>query len=131
MSTSFSTGAMTNGTGTNGTGAASSGGGRGPAVHSSARMAAIAAVTNWRPISPPLNFVETPANKLFGCNTFSRAEMKARLPKPVYKSLIKTIESGEKLDPAVAEIVAVAMKDWAIDRGATAYCARVFPADRV
>ena len=50
-------------------------------------------------ISPPLNFAETPAQELFGCNVFSRAEMKSRLPKPIYKSLIKTIEAGEKLDP--------------------------------
>ncbi len=90
-------------------------------------MAAISAVTSWRPISQPLNFAETPAQKIFGQNTFSRAEMKSRLPKPIYKSLIKTIESGEKLDPAVAEIVAVAMKDWAIERGATAYAHVFFP----
>lgn len=122
MSTSFSTGASTNGTG-----AASSGGARGPAVHSSARMAAIAAVTNWRPISPPLNFSETPTGQLFGCNVFSRAEMQARLPKPVYKSLIKTIESGEKLDPTTADMVAAAMKDWAIEKGATHYAHVFFP----
>jgi len=90
-------------------------------------MAAISAVTSWRPISPPLNFSETPAQKIFGCNIFSRAEMKSRLPKPIYKSLVKTIEAGEKLDPTVAEIVSVAMKDWAIERGATHYAHVFFP----
>ncbi|HEY2883573.1 MAG TPA: glutamine synthetase III [Pirellulales bacterium] len=90
-------------------------------------MAAIAAVTNWRPISPPLNFAETPAHEIFASNVFSRAEMKSRLPKPVFKSLIKTIESGEKLDPSTADIVAAAMKDWAIEKGATHYAHVFFP----
>ena len=103
----------------NGSAAAAAGGSAPATTHAATRMAAISAVTSWRPISQPLNFAETPAQKIFGQNTFSRAEMKSRLPKPIYKSLIKTIESGEKLDPTVAEIVAVAMKDWAIERGAT------------
>ena len=77
-------------------------------------MAAISAVTNYHPISPPLNFSETSTQEIFGANVFSKKVMKDRLPKPVYKSLCKTIESGEKLDPAIADIVASAMKDWAI-----------------
>ena len=93
----------------------------------SVRMAAISAVTNYRPISPPLNFTQTPAQELFGCNVFGKAQMKARLPKPVYKSLIKTIEAGEKLDPAIADVVAAAMKDWAIEKGATHYAHVFFP----
>jgi glutamine synthetase len=113
---------------TNGSGStAAAGGSHSGTGHAAARMAAISAVTNWRPISPPLNFSETPAHKIFGCNIFSRMEMKSRLPKPIYKSLVKTIESGEKLDPAVAEIVSVAMKDWAIERGATHYAHVFFP----
>jgi glutamine synthetase len=90
-------------------------------------MAAISAVTNWRPITPPLNFAETPAHELFASNVFNREEMKARLPKPVYKSLIKTIESGEKLDASIADAVAAAMKDWAIEKGATHYAHVFFP----
>jgi glutamine synthetase len=90
-------------------------------------MAAINAVTNYAPISRPLNFTETPAHELFGCNVFNKTQMKNRLPKPVYKSLVKTIESGAKLDPAIAEVVAVAMKDWAIERGATHYAHVFFP----
>src|SRR3972149_7230182 len=90
-------------------------------IGGSARMAAISAVTNYQPISPPLNFTQTPAQELFGSNVFGKAQMKARLPKPVYKSLIKTIEAGAKLDPAIADVVARAMKDWAIEKGATHY----------
>ncbi len=102
-----------------------SGGSRGTAGHATARMSAISAVTTWQPISPPLNFAETPAQQLFCENVFSRDVMKARLPKPVYKKMIETIESGQKLDPSIADVVAVAMMDWAIAKGATHY-AHVF-----
>jgi glutamine synthetase len=72
-------------------GAAASTGPGGGSIGGSVRMAAISAVTNYRPQTPPLNFTETPAHELFGCNVFNKSEMKNRLPKPVYKSLIKTI----------------------------------------
>ena len=51
---------------------------------------------------------------IFGENVFNESVMKARLPKETYKQLMKTIEGGEKLDPSVANIVANAMKDWAV-----------------
>jgi len=57
--------------------------------------------------------------KIFGENVFNDAVMRERLPKATYKSLHKTIEQGLPLDPGVAEIVANAMKDWAIEKGAT------------
>ena len=57
--------------------------------------------------------------KIFGQNVFNDAVMRERLPKATYKSLRKTIEQGLPLDPSVAEIVANAMKDWAIEKGAT------------
>ena len=47
--------------------------------------------------------------------------MKERLPKSVYKKLKQTIEDGAELDPSIADVVAHAMKDWAIERGATHY----------
>ena len=47
--------------------------------------------------------------------------MQERLPKSVYKKLKKTIEDGAELDPSIADVVAHAMKDWAIERGATHY----------
>ena len=56
---------------------------------------------------------------IFGENVFNDAIMKERLPKATYKSLRKTIEQGLSLEPSVAEIVANAMKDWAIEKGAT------------
>jgi len=57
--------------------------------------------------------------EIFGENVFNDAVMRKRLPKATYKSLRKTIEEGLSLDPGVAEIVANAMKDWAIEKGAT------------
>ncbi|MBX7166492.1 MAG: glutamine synthetase III [Pirellulales bacterium] len=99
----------------------------GSTVTGSARMAAISAVTNWQPISPPLNFADTPVQELFASNVFSPAVMRARLPKDVYKSVMKTIKAGQKLDPTVADVVAQAMKEWAIEKGATHYAHVFYP----
>lgn len=93
----------------------------------SPRQAAIAAVTSYKPITPPLNFAETPTQSLFCANVFTKQVMKDRLPKPIYKSLLETIETGAKLDPSVADIVASAMKDWAIEKGATHYAHVFYP----
>ena len=55
----------------------------------------------------------------YGSDVFSRRVMQQRLPKEVYKSLLRTIDNGEPLDPKVADVVAATMKDWAIENGAT------------
>ena len=55
----------------------------------------------------------------FGSNTFNDAVMRERLPIDVYLALKKTIESGEELGDDIADIVATAMKEWAIEHGAT------------
>jgi glutamine synthetase len=94
---------------------------------SAARLQAIEAVTSYEPLSEPLNFAEVSAGELFGANVFSLAVMKDRLPKPVYKSVLETVESGAALDPGVADIVASAMKDWAISKGATHYAHVFYP----
>ena len=59
--------------------------------------------------------------EIFGSMVFNDAIMRNKLPKDVYKSLKKTIEDGKDLDIAVANVVAIAMKDWAIELGATHY----------
>ncbi|HEY1598355.1 MAG TPA: glutamine synthetase III [Pirellulales bacterium] len=115
------------GTSTNGNGSAAAGNSHGAPAHASARSAAISAVTNWRPSSPPLSFADTASHEVFGANVFSRSVMKERLPKPVFKALIKTIELGAKLDPSIADVVAAAMKDWAISKGATHYAHVFYP----
>lgn len=58
---------------------------------------------------------------IFGINVFNDAKMVECLPKKIYVKLKQTIENGDDLDVEVAEVVANAMKDWAIDRGATHY----------
>src|SRR4051794_22051423 len=60
-------------------------------------------------------------DSIFGSDVFSRTMMRQRLPKEVYRSLLRTIDRGEPLDPAVADVVAASMKDWAIENGATHY----------
>ena len=57
--------------------------------------------------------------ELFGSMVFNEAVMKERLPKDVYKALKQTVRQGTALDPQVAGVVANAMKDWAIEKGAT------------
>ena len=59
--------------------------------------------------------------EIFGKNVFNETVMRERLPKSVFKKLKKTIEDGAELDPSIADVVAHAMKDWAIERGATHY----------
>src|ERR671919_645734 len=60
-----------------------------------------------------------PGADVFGENVFSPAVQRQRLPKAVYKQLQETLEAGELLDPALADAVATAMKEWAMERGAT------------
>ncbi len=59
--------------------------------------------------------------EMFGNMVFSDTVMRERLPKEVYHSLIKTIERGKAIDPSISDCVASAMKDWAIEKGATHY----------
>ncbi|GIM28890.1 glutamine synthetase [Clostridium polyendosporum] len=58
-------------------------------------------------------------SEIFGSNVFNDSVMRERLPKATYKALKKTIEEGTALQADVAEVVAAAMKDWAIEKGAT------------
>ena len=57
--------------------------------------------------------------EIFGSMVFDDSTMEARLPKETYKALQKTIKNGKHLDLGVANVVANAMKDWAIEKGAT------------
>jgi glutamine synthetase len=92
----------------------------------SARRQAIEAVVKYTPPTTTFSSDEAPG-ELFGLNVFSRTEMQKRLPKTVFKSVLATIEHGEPLDPTVADIVASAMKDWAIEKGASHYAHVFYP----
>ncbi|HZS05845.1 MAG TPA: glutamine synthetase III [Blastocatellia bacterium] len=61
-------------------------------------------------------------SEYFGCNTFNQKVMAEKLPKEIYKSLLQTIKGGHKLDQSIAPAVAHAVKEWAIEKGATHYC---------
>lgn len=63
----------------------------------------------------------SPSNQVFGANVFTPSEQRARLPKDVFKRLQQTLDRGQPLDPSLADAVAAAMKDWALENGATHY----------
>ena len=92
-----------------------------------ARQDAIAAVTNYKANGAALDFRKTPSSEFFASHVFNDSVMKDRLPKAIYKALQKTIKHGAMLDPSVADAVALAMKDWAIEKGATHYAHVFYP----
>jgi glutamine synthetase len=89
-----------------------------------ARVQAVHQITN-RELMPP----KKPASldEIWGINVFNLNQMKASLPKSVFKSIKNTIVTGEKLDPLVADAVATAMRDWAISKGALYYAHVFYP----
>jgi glutamine synthetase len=93
---------------------------------SKARLQAIDAVNSYR---APAQLLPTEGgpSQIFGENVFTKAVMQKRLPKAVFKSLMGTIEHSKPLDPTVADVVASAMKDWAMEKGATHYAHVFFP----
>lgn len=60
-------------------------------------------------------------SEIFGCNVFNESVMQSRLPKAVFKALKKTMEEGKEVNREIADVVATAMKDWALEKGATHY----------
>jgi glutamine synthetase len=93
---------------------------------STARLQAIDAVKAYEPPASSFALHETPG-EIFGENVFSKSVMQKRLPKAVFKSVMATIDHSHTLDPAVADAVAVAMKDWALEKGATHYAHVFYP----
>jgi glutamine synthetase len=77
----------------------------------------------WSPNGSVLEPVDltAPGAQIFGENVFGPIEQRQRLPKLVYRQLQRTIERGEALDPALADAVASAMKDWALEHNCTHY----------
>jgi len=74
------------------------------------------------PQFPPTTVPKPLVTELFGSNVFSLAAMRERLTDDVYKKLVNTIQKGDKLDPAIGDMVANAIKDWAVEKGATHFC---------
>jgi len=88
---------------------------------STALRDAIKDVTEWPMKARAERVGPAEAARLFGSLTFNEEVQRARLPKDVYRRLRRTIIHGEPLDPSIADTVATAMKDWAIEHGATHY----------
>jgi glutamine synthetase len=80
----------------------------------------ISAAKGWKSTSKPKP-VSTDINEIYCQKVFSLEVMRQRVSKPVYKSLVSTIERGTQLDPQVADVVAIAMKEWALENGANHY----------
>ena len=91
------------------------------------RLEAISNIANRPGLESQFNYHATPTSEVWGENVFSLAEMSGRLPKAVYKSLKKTIDTGGKLDVSTADAVAEAMKTWALSKGATHYAHVFYP----
>ena len=87
---------------------------------SSPRKKAMFKAINTAPVTPCEKKTQK-TDELFGCHVFGLSTMRKRLPKDVYRKLAKTIRDGERLNPEIADVVANAMKDWAIEMGATHY----------
>ncbi len=88
-----------------------------------ARIAAVAAATSWSfpPVPADWGASASRVDKYFACDVFNQRTIRQRLPKDIFKRLMRTVELGEPLDPQVADIVAAEMKDWAVEHGATHY----------
>lgn len=90
-------------------------------IGSKKRREAVSQITEWNEEPPRLNERSESAEEIYGRDVFSERIMRQRLPKDVFKALQRVVEHGERLDPAVADTIANAMKDWAIEHGATHY----------
>ncbi|MFZ9201675.1 MAG: glutamine synthetase III [Opitutales bacterium] len=92
-----------------------------------ARQKAIESIAAQPRLAGTFDFRNEKLDTIYGQNVFSLDKMEKRLPKGVFKSVRNVIENGGKLDNDVADIVASAMKDWALERGATHYAHVFYP----
>ncbi len=92
-----------------------------------ARSDAMATICNYNPIECKFDFIKKKSSDLFGENVFGLPVMQKRLPREVFKSLKRTIETGKRLDMSIADVVATAMKDWSLEKGVTHYSHVFFP----
>ena len=85
------------------------------------RRKTIAKIGKTRPLDRGIDYRQEPVQEIFGSLVFDQDQMKARLPKDIFLNLQKTIQQGQPLDISVADVVANAMKEWAVEMGATHY----------
>lgn len=82
---------------------------------------AVAASTRWQSQSASSKAGSQRIDDIYGIDVFDLRKMRERLPKGTYKSVVRAIDHGDRLTPLDADVIATAMKDWAIERGATHY----------
>ncbi len=92
-----------------------------------ASLAESVAANGYTPVASNGHSKGKPTDIAYATNVFGLAAMKTHLPKEVFKSLKRTIETGALLDPKIADTVASAMKDWALSKGATHYAHVFYP----
>ena len=82
---------------------------------------AVAASSRWQSSSAGVDSSHKRIDEIFACDVFDQRKMRERLPKNTFQAVIKTIETSSRLSTDDAEVIATAMKDWAVERGATHY----------
>ncbi len=82
---------------------------------------AIRNISRWSSVTGRVANGARKATEEFGSLTFNEEAQRARLPKDAYRALRRAVAQGEPLDPSVADIIASALKDWAVEHGATHY----------
>jgi glutamine synthetase type III len=85
------------------------------------RLWAIAEISRRTPRVVPA-LANEKVSDVFGANTFNQKVMSDKLPRNIYKELLTTIKQGSKLNHAIANEVAHAVKEWALEKGATHFC---------
>src|SRR5215204_3779705 len=95
----------------------------GPPQHMATIRQKNVTAAQWSPNGAALGTADLsqPSNNPFGANVFSLSVQRQRLPRDVFKRLQRTLDKGEAIDPSLADAVAAAMKDWAMEKGATHY----------
>jgi len=86
----------------------------------SANYDVLAAVNNWK-YHGNVNSIPTDVSQVFAEDVLTMDVFRSKLSKPVFKSLLATVDRAEPLDRNIADIVALAMKEWALEKGATHY----------
>jgi glutamine synthetase len=88
---------------------------------SAASNDAIRSITSWSTALGTRQHNQKKATEEFGSLTFNEEAQRARLPKDVYRALRRAVAQGEPIEPHIADIIASALKDWAVEHGATHY----------
>jgi glutamine synthetase len=85
------------------------------------RKEAIDQIANTQPVKVNIDYMKQPLSEMYGRFVFGERALRERLPKPIYKAFLQSIRERKPLDLTMADAIANAMKDWAIELGATHY----------